>query len=146
VIANDGNWETKYQWQRKGIAESFAIITWAIPPDTVSGTYRCVIYLLTRFLNKFVFAGSAILVTRRLSPEEPRKPSRLTPKLLWWLDPIKNKPYEPVPSAHLASPYTEKKCDKKESEKKMEDEMNRLLTVVDLSCYNWNPVRFFVNG
>lgn len=31
VIANDGNWETRYMWTREGISESLATITWTVP-------------------------------------------------------------------------------------------------------------------
>eukprot|EP01128_Nolandella_sp_AFSM9_P009102 TRINITY_DN573_c0_g1_i2.p1 TRINITY_DN573_c0_g1~~TRINITY_DN573_c0_g1_i2.p1 ORF type:complete len:390 (+),score=70.38 TRINITY_DN573_c0_g1_i2:150-1319(+) len=44
VVATDANWETKFQWERHysfpEIAESYATITWTIPPGTPVGTYR----------------------------------------------------------------------------------------------------------
>ncbi|XP_054707374.1 putative neutral ceramidase C [Uloborus diversus] len=42
VIATDGNWETKYYWQRKNtlIADSLSTITWDIPLTTKPGRYR----------------------------------------------------------------------------------------------------------
>ncbi|MDR6593707.1 neutral/alkaline ceramidase [Saccharothrix longispora] len=40
--ADDGDWSTRYRWQREGIANSTATLTWAIPADTPAGTYRIV--------------------------------------------------------------------------------------------------------
>ncbi|GLZ31729.1 neutral ceramidase [Lentzea sp. NBRC 105346] len=40
--ADDGDWSTRYQWKRVGIANSEATITWIIPADTPAGTYRIV--------------------------------------------------------------------------------------------------------
>jgi len=43
VIANDGNWETRYRWKRHPpprIDESWATIEWDIPAGTALGTYR----------------------------------------------------------------------------------------------------------
>lgn len=40
--ADDGDWSTRYQWKRVGIANSEATVTWAIPADTPAGTYRIV--------------------------------------------------------------------------------------------------------
>ena len=41
-VADDGDWSTRYQWERVGIAFSNATITWQIPADTPAGTYRIV--------------------------------------------------------------------------------------------------------
>ncbi|MFI9813328.1 neutral/alkaline ceramidase [Saccharothrix variisporea] len=41
-VADDGDWSTRYRWQRHGIANSEATITWTIPADTPPGTYRLV--------------------------------------------------------------------------------------------------------
>ncbi|HWO67616.1 MAG TPA: neutral/alkaline ceramidase [Umezawaea sp.] len=40
--ADDGDWSTRYQWRRSGVANSEATITWAIPTGTPAGTYRIV--------------------------------------------------------------------------------------------------------
>ncbi|MEV8442038.1 neutral/alkaline ceramidase [Actinosynnema sp. NPDC051121] len=40
--ADDGDWSTRYRWQRDGVADSSATITWTIPADTPAGTYRIV--------------------------------------------------------------------------------------------------------
>lgn len=42
VVATDNDWETTYEWQRiDGFwGTSHAILTWTIPNDTMSGTYR----------------------------------------------------------------------------------------------------------
>lgn len=40
--ADDGDWSTRYRWQREGVANSNATITWTIPADTPAGTYRLV--------------------------------------------------------------------------------------------------------
>jgi neutral ceramidase len=40
VVLTDDNWETKFQWQRRFIAESLITITWEIAMDTLPGTYR----------------------------------------------------------------------------------------------------------
>jgi len=40
VIATDGDWETKFMWQRHYLAESLITITWEIPENTTPGTYR----------------------------------------------------------------------------------------------------------
>ncbi|MFD7658985.1 neutral/alkaline ceramidase [Actinosynnema sp. NPDC059797] len=40
--ADDGDWSTRYRWQREGVANSTATVTWAIPADTPAGTYRIV--------------------------------------------------------------------------------------------------------
>ena len=41
-VAIDGNWETKFEWNRpkEFHGESFATIVWAVPLDTTPGTYR----------------------------------------------------------------------------------------------------------
>jgi len=41
-IATDGNWETKFEWNRpkEFEGESFATIVWELPLDTMPGTYR----------------------------------------------------------------------------------------------------------
>jgi len=39
---DDGDWSTRYRWQRSGVANSEATITWAIPAGTPAGTYRIV--------------------------------------------------------------------------------------------------------
>ncbi|CAL9475132.1 Neutral ceramidase [Actinosynnema sp. ALI-1.44] len=41
-VADDGDWTTRYRWQRHGIANSEATITWTIPAGTPPGTYRLV--------------------------------------------------------------------------------------------------------
>ncbi|ONI83068.1 alkaline ceramidase [Actinosynnema sp. ALI-1.44] len=40
--ADDGDWSTRYEWKRVGIANSEATITWAIPAGTPAGAYRIV--------------------------------------------------------------------------------------------------------
>jgi len=40
VVLNDGDWDTKFQWARRYIAESLITITWQIAPNTTPGTYR----------------------------------------------------------------------------------------------------------
>ncbi|ROP35480.1 neutral/alkaline ceramidase [Saccharothrix texasensis] len=40
--ADDGDWSTRYRWQRDGVANSNATVTWTIPADTPPGTYRIV--------------------------------------------------------------------------------------------------------
>lgn len=40
--ADDGDWSTRYQWKRTGVASSEATITWIIPADTPAGSYRIV--------------------------------------------------------------------------------------------------------
>jgi neutral ceramidase len=40
--ADDGDWSTRYQWKRVGVANSEATVTWQIPADTPAGTYRVV--------------------------------------------------------------------------------------------------------
>jgi neutral ceramidase len=40
VVLTDDNWETKFQWQRRFIAESLITITWEIAMDILPGTYR----------------------------------------------------------------------------------------------------------
>lgn len=40
VVATDADWETKYYWNRVGIAQSTAKIEWNIPHSTTPGTYR----------------------------------------------------------------------------------------------------------
>nr|WP_042180318.1 neutral/alkaline ceramidase [Kibdelosporangium sp. MJ126-NF4]CEL14327.1 FIG01123778: hypothetical protein [Kibdelosporangium sp. MJ126-NF4]CTQ88694.1 FIG01123778: hypothetical protein [Kibdelosporangium sp. MJ126-NF4] len=40
--ADDGDWSTRYEWKRVGIANSEATITWIIPAGTPAGTYRIV--------------------------------------------------------------------------------------------------------
>lgn len=46
TVANDGDWNTSYRWQRVDPVwgSSKAIITWDIPPQTSTGTYRVVHY------------------------------------------------------------------------------------------------------
>lgn len=41
-IADDGDWSTRYQWARVGVANSEATITWTIPADVPPGRYRVV--------------------------------------------------------------------------------------------------------
>ncbi|CRK61939.1 FIG01123778: hypothetical protein [Alloactinosynnema sp. L-07] len=41
-VADDGDWSTRYRWERVGVANSEATITWAIPADTPPGSYRVV--------------------------------------------------------------------------------------------------------
>lgn len=40
--ADDGDWSTRYQWKRVGVANSEATVTWQIPADTPAGNYRVV--------------------------------------------------------------------------------------------------------
>ncbi len=44
TVANDGNWETRYFWQRNNCFPTFACshvtVEWAIPPEAAPGTYR----------------------------------------------------------------------------------------------------------
>jgi neutral ceramidase len=40
--SDDGDWSTRYQWKRSGVANSEATITWTIPAGTEAGTYRIV--------------------------------------------------------------------------------------------------------
>jgi len=40
VILNDGDWETRYHWERYGIDESLITVTWLFPADQSSGSYR----------------------------------------------------------------------------------------------------------
>jgi len=40
VILTDGDFETQFHWARRFIAESLVTITWTIPADADSGTYR----------------------------------------------------------------------------------------------------------
>nr|WP_083472771.1 neutral/alkaline ceramidase [Kibdelosporangium phytohabitans] len=40
--ADDGDWSTRYEWKRAGVANSEATITWTIPAGTPAGTYRIV--------------------------------------------------------------------------------------------------------
>ncbi len=46
TVANDGDWNTSYRWQRVDPVwgSSKAIITWDIPPQAASGSYRVVHY------------------------------------------------------------------------------------------------------
>ena len=41
-VAVDGNWETRFEWNRptEFHGESFATIVWEIPVNTVAGSYR----------------------------------------------------------------------------------------------------------
>ena len=41
-VATDGNWETKFEWNRpkEFEGESFATIVWEVPLDTTPSTYR----------------------------------------------------------------------------------------------------------
>ncbi|WP_309111077.1 neutral/alkaline ceramidase [Saccharothrix sp.] len=41
-VADDGDWSTRYRWQRQGIANSEATVTWTIPTGAPPGTYRLV--------------------------------------------------------------------------------------------------------
>jgi len=41
-VANDGDWSTRFHWQRTFASESEVSITWTIPPGTAPGTYRIV--------------------------------------------------------------------------------------------------------
>ncbi len=41
-VADDGDWSTRYQWKRVGVADSEATVTWTVPAGTPSGTYRLV--------------------------------------------------------------------------------------------------------
>ncbi|KAF5307298.1 hypothetical protein FQR65_LT07014 [Abscondita terminalis] len=40
IVATDANWETKYEWQRTGIAGSKVTITWYVSADVPIGEYR----------------------------------------------------------------------------------------------------------
>lgn len=40
VVATDGDWETKYKWERYQISDSIATITWDIPENASTGLYR----------------------------------------------------------------------------------------------------------
>jgi len=40
VVYTDGDWDTKYHWQRRYVAESLITITWQIAPTVPAGTYR----------------------------------------------------------------------------------------------------------
>jgi len=40
VMLTDGDFETKFKWQRYGIAASLVTVEWEIPPWTPVGTYR----------------------------------------------------------------------------------------------------------
>lgn len=42
TIANDWDWETTYKWNREGVDRSLIEITWNIPNDAATGTYRIV--------------------------------------------------------------------------------------------------------
>ncbi len=42
TVADDGDWSTKFQWTRDGIAAPKATVTWDIPQGTATGTYRVV--------------------------------------------------------------------------------------------------------
>lgn len=42
MVADDGDWATRYHWVRTFGAESAAEISWAIPTDTPPGSYRIV--------------------------------------------------------------------------------------------------------
>ncbi len=42
TVSNDWDWDTQYEWERDGSDRSFVHITWRIPSDVVSGTYRIV--------------------------------------------------------------------------------------------------------
>jgi neutral ceramidase len=39
-VADDGDWSTKFRWQRSGRTGSTVTIEWAIPADTAAGQYR----------------------------------------------------------------------------------------------------------
>ncbi|WP_394851131.1 neutral/alkaline ceramidase [Pendulispora rubella] len=40
TVADDGDWSTKYHWERWGVAASRVTITWDVPADAEAGTYR----------------------------------------------------------------------------------------------------------
>jgi len=45
TVATDGDWETKFRWEKDGVdvklnAKSYATVEWDIPSSTPSGTYR----------------------------------------------------------------------------------------------------------
>ncbi|WP_394845282.1 neutral/alkaline ceramidase [Pendulispora brunnea] len=40
TVADDGDWSTKYHWERWGVAASRVTITWDVPADAAAGTYR----------------------------------------------------------------------------------------------------------
>jgi len=40
VVADDGNWETKYKWQEVWVFESLVTVEWDVPVDQVTGSYR----------------------------------------------------------------------------------------------------------
>ena len=39
-IADDGDWETRFRWHRRGRTDSVATVEWVIPADVVPGRYR----------------------------------------------------------------------------------------------------------
>ncbi|MCK1797475.1 neutral/alkaline ceramidase [Streptomyces sp. XM4193] len=39
-VADDGDWSTKFQWKREGVAASHTTLSWDIPADTEAGEYR----------------------------------------------------------------------------------------------------------
>ncbi|WP_263164558.1 neutral/alkaline ceramidase [Streptomyces sp. SCSIO ZS0520] len=40
TVADDGDWSTKFRWQRDGVAASKITVTWDIPEGTPAGRYR----------------------------------------------------------------------------------------------------------
>lgn len=40
TVADDGDWSTRYHWQRRGISASEVTVTWDIPRDHPGGTFR----------------------------------------------------------------------------------------------------------
>jgi len=41
-VYDDGDWSTRFEWARDGIAASRVTVRWTIPPDASPGTYRIV--------------------------------------------------------------------------------------------------------
>lgn len=39
-VADDGDWSTKFRWERSGVSASRVTITWDVPRGTPAGTYR----------------------------------------------------------------------------------------------------------
>ncbi|QKW10023.1 neutral/alkaline ceramidase [Streptomyces sp. NA04227] len=40
TVADDGDWSTRFRWQRDGIAASKVTVTWDVPEGTTPGSYR----------------------------------------------------------------------------------------------------------
>jgi len=61
VIADDGNWETKFHWKRVSIDQSQCTVEWLIPADTPRGSYRIRTFGVSKSLfgTKTPFSGSS---------------------------------------------------------------------------------------